>query len=96
MSRTYLEQVQEAVEKMHGLKTKYLKTVPVIEMFKGKVAWEGEVEVFQVKKHPKIKRCYAWGYDAGGKLEIVAVLGLPPIDSPETAVKAVIASQAGK
>lgn len=72
-------------------------TVPVREMFQGKVAWDGEVEVFAITGHAKAKRCYAWGYPnekRGGKYDFVTVLEIPPVVSPETAVKAAIVAKA--
>jgi hypothetical protein len=65
-------------------------------MFQGKVAWEGEVEVFSVMGHAKAKRCYTWGYPnekRDGKYDFVTVLEIPPVVSPETAVKAAIRAQ---
>jgi hypothetical protein len=63
---------------------------PVIERFQGKTVWEGEVEVFALTGHPKASRGYAWAYDNGNGSEIVAVLELPPVISPKTAVQASI------
>lgn len=45
------------------------------------MAWEGEVETFDLAGHPKAKRAYAWGYPNGkGGLEVVAVLEIPPVE----------------
>jgi hypothetical protein len=57
--------------------------------------WAGEVEVFEIRGHPKAKRCYAWAYKEGEKDEharYIAVLEIPPVKSPQTAVQAAIAS----
>jgi hypothetical protein len=43
---------------------------------------------------PKAKRCYAWSFDDGKQTRSVTVLELPPVDSPETAVKVAIAAKA--
>jgi hypothetical protein len=52
---------------------------------------EGEVEVFRVRGHPQATRAYAWTYeDDDGKLHHLAVLGVPPVDSPQNAVKAAV------
>lgn len=92
---TYLERLDEAIVKTHGCEGVHLRSVPVREVFQGKVAWEGVVEVFALSTHPKAKHCYAWGYQTdSGKWEAVAVLELPPVTSPETAVKVAIAAQA--
>jgi len=92
---TYLEEVQHAIKQLHGCESKHVETVPVKEVFKGKTVWEGDVEVFDLTGHPKAKRAYAWGYPNGkGGLEVVAVLEIPPVESPVTAVRAaIVASQ---
>lgn len=95
----YLAEAKVAVEKSHGVTARHEKTVPVTEMFKCQVAWDGEVEVFAIEGHPKVKRCYVWGYaneKRGGKYDFVTVLEIPPVVSPETAVKIVIAATAVK
>ena len=93
----YLAEAKTAVEKSHGCTAKHLETVPVREVFQGKPAWEGNVEVFGIEGHPKAKRAYAWGYPnekRGGKFDFVTVLEVPPVTSPQTAVKAAIVAQA--
>lgn len=93
----YLAEAKTAVEKSHGVTAKHLETVPVTEMFQGRVAWDGEVEVFEIAGHAKAKRCYAWGYaneKRGGKYDFVTVLEILPVVSPQTAVKVAIAAQA--
>jgi hypothetical protein len=65
--------------------------VSVKEVFKGRIIWAGEVEVFDLYGHAEAKRCYAWGYPdkkEPDKLDVVAVLEIPPVVSPETAVRA--------
>jgi hypothetical protein len=55
------------------------------------------VEVFTITNHPKAKRAYAWGYAneaSGGKYDFVIVLEIPPVTSPETAVRVAIAAEA--
>lgn len=92
----YLDEARKAIEASHGCKAVHERTVPVREMFQGKVAWEGEVEVFTITGHAKAKRCYAWGYPnekRGGKYDFVTVLEIPPVTSPALAVKAAIAAK---
>lgn len=93
----YLAEARKAVEAMHGCTATYAETVPVREAFRGKTVWEGEVEVFTLANHPKAKRAYAWGYAneaRGGKFDFVTVLEIPPVISPQTAVKMAIAAEA--
>lgn len=84
----YLERLAHAIRELHGCEATHLRTVPVSEVFKGREIWRGDVEVFALAGHAKAKHAYAWGY----ALEVVAVLEIPPVDSPETAVKIAIAA----
>jgi hypothetical protein len=88
--------VQRAVEKASDAKAAHVESVPVVEMFLGKVAWEGVVEVFDLTGHPKAKRAYGWAYQDGKETRFVAVLELPPVDSPNTAVRMAIVARAQK
>lgn len=68
----------------------------MVETFQGETVWTGEVEVFEIRGHPKAKRPYAWGHAAGdddAARRYIAVLELPPVDSPQTAVKAAVMSE---
>jgi hypothetical protein len=88
------KQLREAIRAMHGCRSRYVKSIPIREVFNGLVAWDGVVEVFDLIDHPKAKRCYAWSFDDGKQTRSITVLELPPVDSPETAVKVAIASKA--
>ncbi|HTS16368.1 MAG TPA: hypothetical protein VMP11_02235 [Verrucomicrobiae bacterium] len=88
-----IEQLREAVEVMHKVKAQHEKSAPVLEMFGDKTAWEGVVESFAITGHPKAKRCYAWSFKDGPETRYVT---LPPVDSPQTAVRAAVVSKAQK
>lgn len=83
---------QLAVERATGRKAIHLKSVPVIETFRGDVVWQGVVEEFTVANPPP-SRAYGWAVEGASGPEYVAVLGTPPIDSPLAAVRAWIISQ---
>lgn len=92
----YIAELQAVILNLHGCESKYLETVPVTEEFQGETVWQGEVEVFELKGHPKAKRAYAWGHASGEDDQArryVAVLELPPVTSPQTAVKAAVISE---
>ena len=89
-----IEGIRRAVETIHGCKAVHSGSAAVIELFQGEVAWDGLVETFDLTGHPKAKRCYAWSYREGEGTQFVTVLELPPVDSPETAVKVAIAAVA--
>lgn len=89
----YIGELEAAILNLHGCTAKHLETVPIIEIFQGKTVWEGEVEVFELRGHPKAKKAYAWGHVTGDDDQArryVAVLDLPPVDSPQSAVRAAI------
>ena len=92
----YVEELQAAILNLHGCTSTYIESVPVHEEFQGETVWQGEVEVFEIEGHPKAKRAYAWGHATGEDDQArryVAVLELPPVDSPQTAVKAAVMSE---
>src|SRR5271170_5434637 len=88
-----IEQLTQAVETMHKCTARHVESKPVIELFRGKVAWDGVVEAFALTGHPHAKRCYAWSYLDKGEPHYVTVLEIPPVDSAETAVKIAILAQ---
>ena len=91
--QNYLAELQAVILRLHHCGAVYSKTVPVHEVFRGKTVWQGDVEVFDLKQHPKAKRAYAWAHLDGPNDErtrYVAVLEIPPVESAETAVRASI------
>jgi hypothetical protein len=92
----YIPSLQKAIRDLHGCESQYLETVPVTETFDGKTVWQGEVEVFELSGHPRATHAYAWSHKAGKQdreTRYVAVLQIPPVTSPETAVRAAIAAE---
>ena len=90
--KSYIVELKDTIERLHGGKASHLETVPVTESFEGKTVWQGDVEVFALENHPQATRAYAWthGLDDSKAKRHVAVLHLHPVTSPESAVKAVI------
>jgi hypothetical protein len=89
-----IESLAMSVSIMEGAKAVHVESVPIVEMFRSQKVWEGVVEVFDLIDHPKAKRCYAWSYkDDAGETRFVHVLHLPPVTSPQTAVRAAIVAQ---
>jgi len=87
------EQLRKAIRDLHGVESTHLRSDPVHETFQGETVWEGVVEVFRLKNHPKALLAYAWSHetDEGGR-RYVAVLGVLPINGALDAVRASIAS----
>jgi hypothetical protein len=88
--------LQDAIRAMDGCESRHVESVPVREVFRGETAWQGTVGVFDLIGHAKAKRAYAWSYQDGEEIKSTAVLEIPPVDSPESAVKVAIAAKARK
>lgn len=86
----YIQELHDAILRLHGAEATYLRSVPVTEKFQGKVVWDGTVEVFKLTGHPVAHRAYAWAYDTEKRREYVAVLRVAPVTSPKLAVRAAI------
>lgn len=91
------EALRDAIQHMHGLRSEWLESVPIREVFQGELVWEGEIQVFAVE-HPATKRCYAWSHlvNDSGRRKFFAVLGIPPVNSALDALRASIASGQNK
>ncbi|HTB63340.1 MAG TPA: hypothetical protein VK737_07095 [Opitutales bacterium] len=92
----YIAHLQKAIKAVYGADSTHVETVAVRETFKSKTVWEGDVEVFDLTGHAKAKRAYAWAYDVKTGSNTIAVLELPPVISPLTAVRAYVMSEARK
>jgi hypothetical protein len=90
----YISRIQVAVMHLHNCSATWSKSVYVEEVFRGEVAWSGEVEVFDLTGHPKAKRCYGWTY--GEPEEFITILELSPVTDAHTAVKVGISYQIKK
>jgi len=92
----YIAELQSAIRRLHGCDSEHVETVPVVEAFLGKTLWQGDVEVFAIRGHPQAQRAYAWSHLDGENdkdRRFVTVLGLPPVESAETAVRAAIIAE---
>jgi hypothetical protein len=88
------ERLRRVIRDLHGVESSYLRSERVHETFEGETVWEGMVEVYSLKGHPKAGLAYGWGEDTddGGR-RYVAILGLAPIRSARDAVLASIVAQ---
>ena len=94
---TEIERLEKAILDLHGCKSKHLRSVPIHESFEGQTVWRGVVEVFELENHPEANLAYAWRYEENtGKPHYVAVLGKPPVRSPQDAVQIYIVREAKK
>lgn len=70
----------------------FIENIVVVEKFGDDTVWSGIVSIFSLKNHPKATKAYAWSSPIKGskKRRFYTVLNIPPVDSPEKAVKAAI------
>lgn len=87
---TRIEEIKKAVEKTAQCSAVHLESVVVLETFRGQIVWEGVVEVFELLECPKARRAYGW-VDA---TTCTVVLEIPPVYSPNSAVRASIMANA--
>jgi len=86
------EKLRTVVEQMHGGIAHHLRQVQITEKFEGQTAWYGVVHIFTLKGHARADTCYAWSsvVEGSDKRRFYAVLKIPPVDSPQPAVRAAI------
>ena len=92
-SEDYIERLKQVIFHLHKSDSRHLESVLVHEVFRCQTVWLGAVEVFELTGHPKATRCYAWSHPEGNDdrdERFVAMLGIPPVDSPQKAVRAAI------
>jgi hypothetical protein len=93
----YIEELKGAIRRLHGAEAKHVGSVAVKEVFNGELVWDGIVEVFDIVGHATANRVYSWAHNAdspeGKKRRQIAVLHIPPVVSPETAVRAAIVQE---
>lgn len=85
--------LREIIHKLHGGHATHVESVPVKEIFQGQAIWDGIVEVFHLKGHPKADKVYAWSHDTddpANPKRHVTVLHIHPALSPLAAVRAAI------
>jgi hypothetical protein len=90
---TPIEELRDAIHRLHGGEATHRESIPVKETFQGQTVWDGVVEVFNLRGHPKTDTVYAWLHDTGDSKQPfrpVTVLHIHPALSPIAAVRAFI------
>jgi hypothetical protein len=95
MIEVEVDQLREAVERMHGGAATLAQSAPVRETFEGNAVWEGVVHVFDLAGHPTATRAYAWSSPIEGstKRRFFAALHTDRINSPLEAIRAAIVAE---
>jgi hypothetical protein len=92
----YIRELQKVIQRLHGVKSTHVESVPVKETFQGRTVWDGVVEVFELVGHPKASRVYAWAHDTDDPKQPrrqVTVLHVHPVTSAALAVRAAIVQE---
>lgn len=90
---TYIEELHDVIQRLHGSDSKHVASVPVKETFQGQTVWDGAVEVFELLGHPTASRLYAWSHATDypdSPRRHVTVLHADKVTSPILAVRAAI------
>lgn len=95
MTEVSVSELVLAVERQHGGKAIFREAVTVDERHKGQPVWQGVVHVFDLENHPEATRAYAWSAPVEGSdgRRFYTVLGKPPINSAQDAVRAAIVAE---
>lgn len=93
MNRTALRiRLGAAILKTHGVAAQWVTSTPIQEKKKGSTQWRGDIETFELVNHPTAKYCYAWAQDAGEDSALIMVLKIPPVNSPQEAIREYLAN----
>ena len=87
-----IDDLKSLIEHQEKCRAKHIESAVIHERFEGMRVWDGVVETFQLEGHPKTKRAYAWVIPAsqGEEPKYTIVLGVPPVNSAQDAVKAAV------
>lgn len=88
----YINPLRDAIRRSHECASTHVDSVHVELNYKGKPAWDGIVEVFDLHKHPEAKQAFAWGYINGDRMKYISILGIYPVKDAWDAVYAAIIS----
>jgi hypothetical protein len=96
MATKHIAELRDVIHRLHGGEARHVESVPVKETYQGKTVWEGIVEVFELRGHPKAQKVYAWSHntdDPAKPKRHVTVLHVHPVISPILAVRAAIVQE---
>ena len=89
---SYIAALSDGIRATHNCECAHAGTSHVHEQMDGETVWEGDVEIFDLEGHPEATKAFAWGWDVEGEVRCLAIINVPPIESPREAVQAAIAS----
>jgi len=87
-----IERLRDAMIRLHRCNATFVEMIPVDEVMADGSRWQASVAVFSLEGHDQAQSGYAWSSREQGGTRFVAVVGIPPIDSPLAAVRAALDS----
>ena len=75
--------LEAAIRERYGCRATLVEARPVAETYCGHTVWEEVVHVFDLRGHPKARRCYAWEERWG----VITVLHEGLVDSAADSVR---------
>jgi hypothetical protein len=79
------------IRDLYGVTATHIESVPVKEVSKGAVVWDGIVEIFEIRGDSRTDKVYGWSHDTDDPKEprrYVTALHIAPVTSPGAAVRA--------
>lgn len=89
-----IDNLKLLIERSEKCRATHVESAVIKERYDNRVIWEGVVETFKLDGHATAKRAYAWVRPQGAgekpEPEYTIVLGLPPVNSAQDAVKVAV------
>lgn len=79
------------IERKHRCHARHVGVRTIVESLPDGSVWRGRVDVFDLIGQPQTNRCYAWTEQRGERLLSFTRLKVPPVQSAQMAVRAVLA-----
>ena len=82
---------QKTILDFFGCASTHCDTIRVREDYRGRVLWEGDVDVFDLDGHPSAPRAYVLRFEGeNGATRVYPVLHAGLVDSPQSAARAIV------
>lgn len=91
-----INRLHRTISDRHRCDSLHEQTVPLNLQDGENAVWSGHVEVFELIGHPIATLCYAWIQPIGAaahRNRVITVMAIPPIISPELAVRSYLHSR---
>ena len=86
------DHLRKIIEAMHGGNASFVKSVPIYESERGRMLWNGVVQVYDLAESPSgAKRAYAWSVGLpDGQRQSFALLHDGKVTDPRKAIRAAL------